>query len=111
MRHDPLVSIEDALRACRLILEFTVGMDQDAYREDIKTKAAVERCFEILGEALNRVSRIDESLLDSIDDWRSIIGFRNVIAHGYDSLEDEIVWDAVQRNIPELIVELEKLLK
>jgi len=62
-------------------------------------------------EAVNRVSRIDESLLDSIGCWRSIIGFRNVIAHGYDSLEDEIVWDAVQRNIPELIVELEKLLK
>ncbi len=44
MRHDPLVSIEDALRACRLILEFTEGMDEEAYREDIKTMAAVERC-------------------------------------------------------------------
>ncbi len=111
MRHDPLVCIEDALRACRMILDFTAGMDETLYGEDLKTKAAVERAFEILGEALNRVSRIDVSLLDTIDDWQSIIGFRNVIAHGYDSIDDEIVWDAIQRHIPGLIVSLEKLQK
>ncbi len=110
MQHDPLVCFEDALRACRMIMEFTVGLNEDAYREDIKTKAAVERGFEILGEALNRVRRIDESLLDPLDDWQSIIGFRNIIAHGYDSLDDEIVWDTIQKNIPALIVELETLL-
>jgi uncharacterized protein with HEPN domain len=64
-----------------------------------------------LGEALNRLKRIDESLLSTIDNSHAIIGFRNVIAHGYDMVEDEIVWDAVQRNIPVLVEQLERLLK
>jgi len=109
MKHDPLVCIEDAVTACELILEFTKGMEENEYCADLKTKAAVEREFEILGEALNRVKKIDIAILEDVDSWKEIIGFRNVIAHGYDVVEDEIVWDSIKRNIPLLLTQLKKI--
>ncbi len=109
MLHDPLVCIEDAIKACELILEFTEGLDGEEYFNDSKTKAAIEREFEIIGEALNRIKNINIELLSNIDNWKEIIGFRNVIIHGYDVIEDEIVWDTVKRNIPELLTQLKRL--
>lgn len=110
MPHDPAVCLEDAANACRLILQFTAAITEAEYVEDIKTQSAVERQFEIIGEALNRIKHIDAALLDGIDNWREIIGFRNVIAHGYDVIEDEIVWDAVKKDIPALLNQLTHLL-
>ena len=110
MRHDPLVCIEDAVKACELIVQFTKNIKFSGYSADLKTQSAVERQFEIIGEALNRVKKLDVNLLDSIDNWREIIGFRNVIAHGYDVVEDEIVWDSVEKDIPLLLHQLQQLL-
>ncbi len=109
MRHDPMVAVEDAIHACELILEFTSRMKEAEYCADLKTKAAVEREFEIIGEALNRIKMISPDLLERIDNWREIVGFRNVIAHGYDVVEDGIVWDSIQRNIPVLLKQLKEL--
>nr|VFJ65155.1 MAG: Uncharacterized conserved protein, contains HEPN domain [Candidatus Kentron sp. FM] len=88
MQHDADICIHDAINACELILEFTAGYSLQQYQADLRTKAAVEREFEIIGEALNRVHKIDSHKLESITDWRQIIQFRNVIAHGYDIVED-----------------------
>ena len=110
MKHDPLVCVEDAVKACEFILQFTQGMEEKEYCTDFKTKAAVEREFEILGEALNRIKNIDIDMLDHIDNWREIIGFRNVIAHGYDVVEDEIVWDSIKNNIPGLLTQLNQII-
>ena len=111
MQHDPLVCVEDAVSACELIIEFTKNMGEAEFYVDLKTKAAVEREFEILGEALNRVKKIDANILTDVDNWREIIGFRNVIAHGYDVVEDEIVWDAVNRDIPKLLKQLKEIIE
>lgn len=86
-------------------------MKETDYCADLKTKAAVEREFEITGEALNRTKTIAPVLLGPIDNWKEIIGFRNVIAHGYDVVEDEIVWDSIQRNIPVLLEQLKNINK
>ncbi len=110
MPHDPFVCIEDALTACELIVQFTLDMGEDEYTADLKTQSAVERQFEIIGEALNRIKSIDSGLLDRIDNWREIIGFRNVIAHGYDVIENEIVWGSVKENIPVLLAQLQRIL-
>lgn len=59
MRHDPLVCIEAAVTACELILEFTETMAEAEFYVDLKTKAAVEREFEIVAEALNRIKKIE----------------------------------------------------
>lgn len=111
MQHDPLVCIEDALRACKLIIQFTKDISEDEYCDDLKTKAAVEREFEIIGEALNRVNKIDSTILNKIDDWKEIIDFRNVISHGYDVVEDEIVWDSIKNDIPVLLEQLKNIIK
>jgi len=111
MRRDPLVCVEDAIEACELILQFTKGMKELEYYSDLKTQAAVERKFEIIGEALNRIKKIDIGMLTNIDSWREIIGFRNIIARGYDFVEDKIVWDSTRRNIPELLKQLNKIIK
>ena len=110
MQHDPLVSVEDTITACELILQFTQNMTDIDYYFDLKTKAAVEREFVIIGEALNRIKKSNGNMLNSIDNWREIIGFRNVITHGYDVVEDEIVWDAVKNNIPALLKQLQNII-
>ena len=74
MPHDPLVCIEDAVTACELILEFTKTMGEAEFYVDLKTKAAAEREFEIVGEALNRVKKIDVDILAEVDNWREISG-------------------------------------
>ena len=78
-----------------MILQFVEGFDSCRYQNDSKIKAAVEREFEIKGDALNRIKAMELKYLENIDNWREVIGFCNVIAHGYDVVEDEVVWDSI----------------
>nr|VFJ58520.1 MAG: Uncharacterized conserved protein, contains HEPN domain [Candidatus Kentron sp. DK]VFJ60578.1 MAG: Uncharacterized conserved protein, contains HEPN domain [Candidatus Kentron sp. DK] len=110
MRHDPNICIRDAIDACELILAFTAGYSLQQYQTDLRTKAAVEREFEIIGEALNRINKIDPGKLESITDWQQIIQFRNVIAHGYDIVEDELVLESILEDLPVLLSELKALI-
>ena len=110
MQHDADICIHDAINACELILEFTAGYSLQQYQADLRTKAAVEREFEIIGEALNRVHKIDSHKLESITDWRQIIQFRNVIAHGYDIVEDRLVFESIREDLPLLLSELKALI-
>ena len=109
MQHDADICIYDAINACKLILEFTAGYSLSQYQGDLRTKAAVERELEIIGEALNRVKRIDSSKLDSITDWQQVIQFRNIIAHGYDIVEDRLVLESIREDLPILLSELKTL--
>ena len=79
----------------RLIQSFVNGMSFEAYLSDEKTRLAVERSFEIIGEALNRSYKLDPEAVDSVTDCRKIISFRNILAHCYDSIEDRIVWGII----------------
>ncbi len=101
----------DILGAARNIEEYTQGFEYDDYLGDSQTQAAVERKFEIIGEALNRIKRLDSRVLESITEHQRIIGFRNVISHGYDALDIELVWDAVRNHLPVLIKQVEQLQK
>jgi uncharacterized protein with HEPN domain len=101
----------DILEAARNIEEYTQGFEYADYLADGQTQAAVERKFEIIGEALNRIKRIDSRTLESISEHQRIIGFRNVISHGYDALDIELVWDAVCNHLSTLIKQVEQLLK
>lgn len=73
-------------------------------------KSAVERQFEILGEALNRIKKIDPELLDELSDWQRIISFRNVIVHAYDVIDDEIVFLVIKDKIPLFLENLTKII-
>jgi uncharacterized protein with HEPN domain len=100
----------DILNAAKHIEQYTRGFDYADYVADGQVQAAVERKFEIIGEALNRIRKLDASVVEGISEHQRIIGFRNVITHGYDVLDSELVWDAVQNHLPMLKQEIEELL-
>jgi uncharacterized protein with HEPN domain len=100
----------DILNAIVEIESFFIDVPKDfqSYQSDIRTKRAVERNMEIIGEAMNRVLKRDETL--SISNSRKIVDVRNVIIHGYDKVADEIIWGIVFRHLPILKKEIENLL-
>ncbi len=98
--------IYDLDRAIDLIINFTDGKRLVDYQADVLLRSAVERQFEIIGEAFNRLKKVDPGILARISDYRRIIGFRNMLAHGYDIISDEIVWDIVETKLPGLRQEI-----
>ena len=78
------------------------------YLLDLKTKRAVERNIEIIGEAVNRILKKDKHF--KLDNAQKIIGTRNRIAHGYDKISDDLIWSIVINNLPKLKEEVQGLL-
>jgi uncharacterized protein with HEPN domain len=78
------------------------------YQEDLKTKKAVERNLEIIGEAVNRILKADYSI--QIKNAINIIGTRNRIIHSYDNISDEVIWSIVLRELPDLLEEVKSIL-
>ena len=74
-------------------------------------KSAVERQFEIIGEALNQLSRVDPELAASIPDLGRLVAFRNILIHGYAVVDDEIVWGAATNRLPALVAAISELLE
>ncbi len=76
----------------------------EEYINDIRTKRAVERDIEIIGEAANRILRKDRDF--KIENVQKIIGARNRIAHGYDKISDDMIWSIVINHLPKLKEEI-----
>jgi len=83
--------------------------DFNVYMSDKMLRRAVEREFEIIGEAMNRIERIDSTI--DISSKRQIISMRNRVIHGYDKIDNEIIWGTIVRHLPTLKTEIEGLLK
>jgi uncharacterized protein with HEPN domain len=98
----------DMLDAARSIMEFVSGRGFQDYKNDKMLRSAVERCVEIIGEAARKVSPEMKGAHPEIP-WRSIISQRNIIAHDYGEIDDEIVWELSIKYIPELIDLLRKI--
>lgn len=111
MPRDPRMLLADVLAAAEAIERFRADMDLRDYRADDLVRAGVERKLEIIGEALNRLSREDPELVTRIPDAGRIVGFRNVLAHGYDVVDDDVVWNAVTVDLPRLVAIVEGLLQ
>ena len=102
MRPEIAKLLYDARVACGAINAFTAGKDFPAYAADALLRSAVERQFEIVGEALGRAVRLEPDLERSIPEIHRIVGLRNRLIHGYDSVDDQLVWDLVQTKLPAL---------
>ncbi len=76
----------------------------DEYINDIRTKRAVERNIEIIGEAMNRIIKRDKEF--HLENVHKIIGTRNRIAHGYDKISDDLIWSIVINHLPKLKEEI-----
>jgi len=104
MPHSSRKLLLDLVLACEEITEFCTGKELPDFQADRLLQLALERQFEIIGEALNRLERIEpERLAVAIPEYRKIIGFRNVISHGYDVVDDAALWDFAVNRVPELL--------
>jgi uncharacterized protein with HEPN domain len=109
-QRDLRLYLHDIIRSARLLNQFTAGKTLADYRTDALVRSAVERQFEIIGEALSQPSRIDPGLPDRISHCRQIVAFRNRLIHGYATVADEVVWDIVEEYLPTLAREVAHLL-
>jgi len=83
--------------------------DFNAYMANKMLRRAVEREFEIIGEAMNRIEKLNPEI--EISSKRQIISMRNRVIHGYDKIDNEIVWGTIVRHLPNLKIEIHNLLK
>lgn len=102
MRLETRKLLEDVRRATEFIGEFVAGKNLDDYEADPFLRSAVERQFEIVGEALNRLAKSDPAVADRISRVGRIISFRNALIHGYDLVDHEVVWDVIETHLPPL---------
>ena len=107
---DRNAAIEDALRAGAAIASFVEGRTMAEYESDLLLSSAVERQFEIVGEAVSRALKVEPELEGRLPEARKAIGFRNVIAHDYDNVAVELVWSTVHESLPDLMAKLRVLL-
>jgi uncharacterized protein with HEPN domain len=110
LRRDPKSLLWDAREAAAVIVAITADKVFEDFAPDIVLRSAVERQFEIIGEALAQLARLDADMAARIPDLRAIIGFRNLLIHGYAFVDHTRVWQAVQANVPRLRAALAKLL-
>ena len=111
MDNDIKTWLYDMLNAINEIESFLNDRPKEfqLYKSDLRTKRAVERNIEIIGEAMNRILKKDNTI--QISNSRKIVDVRNRIIHGYDSVSDEIMWAIVIKQLPTLQSEAQKLLE
>ena len=101
----------DAREAARAIRRFVAGKDLRRYTSDELLRSGVERKFQIIGEALCRIKQCSPDILDRIREHRSIISFRNILVHGYDAIDDSVVWDVIEEDLDNLIDDVSGLMQ
>ncbi len=103
--------LSDMREACELIQGATRGKTLADYENDRLLRSAVERNFEIIGEALNRIDKTDAETAGRIPEHEAIISFRNVLIHGYDYVDHSRVWCIVEKDVPKLRERVDLLLQ
>lgn len=89
----------DAQQAAERVSRFTTGKTFSDYEQDEYLRSAVERQFEIIGEALNQLSKVDPDTASRIPELSRIVAFRNVLIHGYASVDNRLVWGVVETSL------------
>ena len=107
-RSDKLL-LEDIMEAIENINLYTTDFSQEQFLSDQKTKDAVVRNFEIIGEAANKLSE-DFSKKNLSIDWKGVIGLRNVLIHDYFGIDYNIVWNIIKNFLPNLESELKNII-
>jgi uncharacterized protein with HEPN domain len=102
-RRDPSVYLYDLVTAARLVLQFVHGKSFGEYQDDPLLRSAVERRLQIIGEALARLAQTAPEIAHQFPEHRRIIGFRNILVHGYAQVDNRLVWDIVHTRLPSLL--------
>ena len=98
---DARMHFQDILESIALIDLFLKNFDFEAYETDPKTKSAVERQLQIITEPAYRLGDEAEVLCPG-PDWKGFMGMGNILRHGYHKVDDQIVWDTVKIDLPQL---------
>lgn len=110
MHDDAYKLLWDAQQATERTARFTAGKRFADYETDEYLRSAVERQFEIIGEALNQLRKVDPSVADQIPNLPRIVAFRNVLVHGYATVDNRLVWGVIETNLDPLRAALDRLL-
>ena len=92
-------SLLDIVRAGELVLQFAQGLNREQLASDILRQSAILYQISIMGEATKRLSREFREQHSEVP-WDDVAGMRDIIAHQYDRVDLDIVWQVIQRNIP-----------
>lgn len=103
--------LHDIQRACALLERFTSGKAFDDYASDALLRSGTERQLEIIGEALNQLSKTDPEAVKRISHHRRIIALRNILAHGYAKVDHRVIWNIVGQDLPVLRREVDALMR
>jgi uncharacterized protein with HEPN domain len=96
----------DISRAAGRISRFTANKTLQDYLDDPMLQSAVERQFEIIGEAVGQPAKVDPAISARISDHRRLVNFRNILIHGYAEVDPRLVWDLLQSMLPILASEV-----
>ena len=110
MRDEVAKFLYDVEKACALVAEFTRGKSLSDFTSDTMLRSAVERQFITVGEALTEARKLDAATIDSITSVVKIIGFRNVLVHGYEIVKPARVWSVIEWDMETLRSEVQTLL-
>lgn len=102
--------LHDIIHSGKAIKQFIADCSFEEYTDNELIRSAVERKFDIMGEAINRIYKEEPDTLSQVRDYRGIISFRNILIHGYDTIDDLIVWGVVDEYLDNLIKDVEKLI-
>ena len=110
MQRDPRACLWDVRESAAAIEGFVAGLDAVAYAATPLVHSAVERKFEIIGDALGQLARTEPGLAARITGLPQIVAFRNQLIHGYAVLNHATVWTVIQRSLPLLLTQVRELL-
>ena len=110
MEHDPRAWLWDVCQAADNVAAFIQGRSFADYLANAMVRSAVERQFEIIGEALSRLSKEAPELARRVAVLRRAIAMRNILIHGYREIDNEAVWQTAQDDLPSLRTQLATLL-
>lgn len=111
MQRDPRAWLWDVRDAAAAIAQFTEGLDSVAYSRTPLVYSAVERKFEIIGEALGQLAKANPDLAARIPHLSQIVAFRSQLIHGYARVDHSTVWEVIDQFLPQLKTLVSELLQ
>ena len=110
MHADARKLLWDSQQCAERIARFTAGKTFTEYLADEYLRSAVERQFEIIGEAMSQLRRVDPGIAAAVPELPRIIAFRNILIHGYASVDNRLVWGVLETDLPTLRATIGRLL-
>ncbi|MEO0071179.1 MAG: DUF86 domain-containing protein [candidate division WOR-3 bacterium] len=109
MPRDYKAFLEDIVEAATVARQFVAGMTKEQFAQDRKTRDAVVRNLEVIGEAVKKVSDEIKDKYPEVE-WKKIAGLRDILIHDYFGIDTDIIWDVIQNKLPTLIKQLQQIL-